>query len=81
MKRRRVVERSEKSRVHQVSVTEILRNAQDDNLIREIHFTPSSFFYFFNSKNGSVLPLVESGNFPSHFSTALSWINSGVMDS
>ena len=33
MKRRRVVERSEKSRVHQVSVTEILRFALDDKNI------------------------------------------------
>ena len=33
VKRRRIDERSEKSRVHKVGVTEILRPAKDDNLL------------------------------------------------
>ena len=42
-KRRRVVERSEKSRVHKVGVTEILRYALDDKMIGNFYYdTPSS---------------------------------------
>ena len=44
-KRRRVVERSEKSRVHKVGVTEILRYALDDKMIGNFYYyTPSIFF-------------------------------------
>ena len=45
-KRRRVVERSEKSRVHKVGVTEILRYAQDDKMIGNFYYdTPSLGLY------------------------------------
>lgn len=45
MKRRRVVERSEKSRVHQVSVTEILRFALDDKMKGSFYFDTASFLF------------------------------------
>ena len=41
-KRRRVVERSEKSRVHKVGVTEILRYALDDKMIGNFYYDTSS---------------------------------------
>ena len=45
-KRRRVVERSEKSRVHQVNVNEILRYALDDKMIEKFYFDTPTFFYY-----------------------------------
>ena len=41
-KRRRDVERSEKSRVHKVGVTEILRYALDDKMIGNFYYDTSS---------------------------------------
>ena len=56
-------ERSEESRVHQVNVTEILRYALDDKMIKSFYFDTPTYriHYFFQSLfiSSKVLPLVS----------------------